>query len=65
MSPCATVRVESVKPHRSSACTPGWTYTTPKQKKDLNGSNIKQVLQHNAREVARAQSYLPHHKPTT
>lgn len=40
-------------------------HTTPTQKKDLNGSNIKQVLQHNAREVARAQSYLPHHKPTT
>ena len=40
-------------------------HTTPKQKKDLNGSNIKQVLQHNAREVARAQSYLPHHRPTT
>ena len=38
-------------------------HTTPK--KGFNGSNIKQVLQHNAREVARAQSYLPHHKPTT
>ena len=35
MSPCATVRVESVKPHRSSACTPGWTCTLHPHRKRI------------------------------
>lgn len=36
ISPCAAVRVESVKPHRSCACTPRWTCTLH-PKKDLMG----------------------------
>ena len=35
VSPCATVRVESVKPHRGSACTPGWTCTLHPNRKRI------------------------------